>query len=115
MMIAGLSIIFICLLIGEGITHLLYLPIPGNVIGMVILTTALMLGIVRIEQVKPVADGLLKYLALLFVPPGVGLLLYGDVLKASWLAIGVSLVVSTVIVLGAVGALQQYLERRRHD
>ncbi len=114
-MIVGLSIIFICLLLGESVAHVLHLPIPGNVIGMVILTMSLMLGIVRLEQVKPVADGLLKYLALLFVPPGVGLLLYGDLLKASWLAIGVSLVVSTVIVLGTVGLLQQYLERRRHD
>lgn len=113
-MIAGFSIIFICLLFGEGVAHLLGLPIPGNVIGMVTLTGALMLGIVRIEQVKPVTDGLLKHLALLFVPPGVGLLLYGDLLKASWLSIGVGLVVSTVIVLGVVGGLQQYLERR-HD
>jgi holin-like protein len=113
-MIAGFSIIFICLLIGEGLAHLLRLPIPGNVIGMVTLTAALMLGIVRVEQVKPVADGLLKQLALLFVPPGVGLLLYGDLLKTAWLSIGVSLVVSTIIVLGVVGGLQQYLERR-HD
>jgi holin-like protein len=113
-MIAGLSIIFICLLIGESVAYLLRLPIPGNVIGMLTLTAALMLGIVRVEQVKPVADGLLKQLALLFVPPGVGLLLYGDLLKSAWLPIGIGLVVSTIIVLGVVGGLQQYLEGR-HD
>ena len=113
-MISGFAIIFACLLIGEGISELFHLPIPGNVIGMMVLTASLMLGAVRLEQVKAVADGLLKHLALLFVPPGVGLLLYGDALKEAWLPLGVSLILSTIVVLGVVGLGQQYLEDR-HD
>lgn len=113
-MIAGFAIIFACLLIGEGISEIFHLPIPGNVLGMVVLAASLMLGVVRLEQVKAVADGLLKHLALLFVPPGVGLLLYGDVLKEAWLPLGVSLALSTIVVLGVVGRMQQYLEGR-HD
>ena len=111
-MIAGFAIIFACLLIGEGVSHLLQLPVPGNVIGMLVLTAALMFDIVRLEQVKPAADGLLKHLALLFVPPGVGLLVYGDLLKSAWLPICLGLSVSTVTVLGVVGVIQQYLENR---
>ena len=113
-MITGFSIIFLCLLLGEGAARLLRLPVPGNVIGMVLLTTALMLGIVRLDQVKAAAEGLLKHLSLLFIPTGVGLLLYGDLLKTAWLPISLSLVVSTIIVLAVVGKLQEFLERS-HD
>ncbi len=112
-MIAGFSIIFACLLIGEGVTEIFHLPIPGNVLGMLVLTASLMLGIVRLDQVKPVADGLVKHLALLFVPPGVGLLLYGDLLQDAWLPIGLSVSVSTIIVISIVGVVQQYLEGGR--
>lgn len=111
-MVAGFSIIFACLFIGEALTRLFQLPVPGNVLGMLVLMASLMLGIVRLEQVKPVADGLLKHLGLFFVPPGVGLLLYGDVLKDSWLPIGLGLTLSTLVVLSVVGLVQQHLERK---
>jgi hypothetical protein len=69
-MITGFSIIFTCLLIGEAISAFLHVPIPGNVIGMGLLTVSLAVGLVRLDDVRPVADVLLKHLALLFVPPG---------------------------------------------
>lgn len=111
-MIKSLSIIFSCLLFGELISAALHIPIPGNVIGMLLLTCALSRRIVRLEDVKPAADLLVKHLALLFVPPGVGLLLYLDVLKQEWAAISVAIVLSTWVVLATVGSLQQRLEKR---
>lgn len=109
-MITGFSIIFACLLIGETITTLLHVPIPGNVIGMVLLTASLAVGLVRLDDVKPVADMLLKHLALLFVPPGVGILLYGNLLRDEWLPISLALSLSTILVLAIVGLLEQRLE-----
>jgi holin-like protein len=58
-----------------------------------------------------VADVLLKHLALLFVPPGVGILLYGNLLKQEWLPISLALNLSTILVLAIVGLLQQHLEK----
>ncbi|PID55872.1 CidA/LrgA family protein [candidate division KSB3 bacterium] len=111
-MIAGFSIILTCLVLGEAVSEFFHLPVPGPVIAMMLLTTSLVCGLVRLEQVKTAADGLLKHLALFFVPPGVGLLLYGESLKDAWLSLGVSLTISTVAVLGVVGLIQQYLEER---
>ena len=62
-MIKSLGIIFGCLLLGDVISGVLYLPIPGNVIGMLLLTLALTRHLVRLEDVKPTADLLVKNLA----------------------------------------------------
>lgn len=111
-MLKSLCILFSCLLLGESLSLFLHLPVPGNVLGMVLLTLALSCRLVRVEDVKPAADALLKHLALLFVPPGVGLLLYFDLLKQSWLALGVAFVASTLLVLAVVGHVQQWLEQQ---
>jgi holin-like protein len=110
-LISGFSIIFTCLLVGEAIATFLHVPSPGNVIGMVLLTASLAIGLVRLDDVKPVADILLKHLALLFVPPGVGILLYGNLLKQEWLSISLAVTLSTILVLAIVGLLQQRLEK----
>lgn len=111
-MITGLTIIFTCLLLGEGIAEMLRLPVPGNVLGMLLLTGLLRVGIVRLEHVKPAADVLLHNLAFLFVPAGVGLLVYGELLKDAWLPIAVGVSVSTAVVLAVVGLVHQFLEAR---
>jgi holin-like protein len=111
-MLKGLCIIFSCLLIGDSLSTAFHLPVPGNVIGMVLLTLALNRRFIRLDDVKPVADALIKQLALLFVPPGVGLLLYLDVLRQEWLAIGAAFALSTLLVLAVVGHTQQWLERK---
>jgi len=112
MVLKGLTIIFVCLWLGEGLSLYLDLPIPGNVIGMVLLTTALQLGLVKLETVQSVADGLLQHIALFFVPPGVGLMMYFDIIRQEWIVIIIANIVSTFAVLIVVGLLQQSLEKR---
>jgi holin-like protein len=113
-MIKSLSIIFGCLCLGELVSGLLRLPIPGNVIGMLLLTGALAGRLVRVADVKPAADVLVKNLAFLFVPPGVGLLSYVDLLQKEFAAIIAAFAISTFLVLALVGHAQQKLEKR-HD
>jgi putative effector of murein hydrolase LrgA (UPF0299 family) len=64
----GLCILFAFLLAGEGVISLLHLPFPGAVIGMLLLTVALRIGIVRPEWIRLTARTLLFFLPLLFVP-----------------------------------------------
>ncbi|MBD3307827.1 CidA/LrgA family protein [candidate division KSB3 bacterium] len=109
-MIKSLAILFGCLIIGEFISIVTHLPVPGNVIGMLLLTLALATKRLRLEDVKPAADLLINHLALLFVPPGVGLLLYVDLLRQEWLPLVTAVVLSTGLVLAIVGHIQQRLE-----
>ena len=106
MLIRSLCILFFFLALGDGVSFALSLPVPGNVIGMMLLTFSLCRGWVDVKSVKPAAD-----MAFFFVPPGVGLLLYLDLLSREWVPIVVAYVVSTLAVLVVVGWVMQKMER----
>ena len=107
----GLLILLAFLAAGTLLVRATRLPIPGNVLGMVLLTAALQLRLVRVAWVADAAAVLLRHLALFFVPPGVGLMLYFGLLRGEWLPIVAGAAVGTLAVLLVVGRLQQRLER----
>ena len=113
-MIGGLTIILICQLIGELIATLLQLPVPGPVMGMILLFVGCLIRDQEPpENLQTAADGLLKYLALMFVPAGTGIVAYLTLIQAEWVPITVSLIGSTVITLAVTGAVLQWLGRRK--
>ena len=59
---------------GEALQRLLPLPIPASVWGLVLLFTALCLGIVKLEQVKETSDFFNAIMLMIFVPLGVNLM-----------------------------------------
>jgi holin-like protein len=114
-MLGGFVIIMLFLLAGEAL-HGLGLPLPGNVTGMILLAVALRLRIVRREWVAGAANFLVENLSLLFVPAGVGVMAYFNVVERSWLPISLSVLVSTLVVLAFTGVLEDRLRvllRRR--
>ena len=108
----GAAAILACLAVGEAATRWLRLPVPGNLIGMVLLAGAIRLRVVRMETVRPAAELLLRHMALFFVPAGVGLMRYLGLLRAEWLPIGGGCAAGLLAVMLVVGPLQQRLERR---
>lgn len=58
--------------LGESLTKYLHLPIPGPVLGMLLLWLGLAIGLVKLHWIEQAADGLLGILGLLFVPAVVG-------------------------------------------
>ena len=74
------TILLACQLAGEVIARLLGLPVPGPVLGMVILFVALVIRGHVPDDVGVVTGGLLQNLSLLFVPAGVGVMLHAGLL-----------------------------------
>ncbi len=72
----GLGILMGFSALGEGIGKLLHLPVPGSVLGLVLLWLALSTGAVRLSWLEAAADHLLGVLGLLFVPATVGFIDY---------------------------------------
>ncbi|QIK70736.1 CidA/LrgA family protein [Erysipelothrix sp. HDW6C] len=81
---------------GDAIALLLHLPIPGSIIGLILLFLALQFKILELKKVERVGLWLKNNLAFLFVPITVGIITYFDILKTSWLNIVIVLVVSTL-------------------
>lgn len=104
-------IIFGCLAVGELIVWLTRFPVPGSIIGMLVLTALLQARAVKAETIRPICRFLVSNMGFFFVPPGVALMLYFDVIRASWLPITVATVVSTALVLLVTGWVHQYFRR----
>jgi len=98
-MYKGLAIVFGFLFIGEGISESLHLPIPGNVIGMILLTLALISKLIDISDVEKEAEFFIKNMSVMFIPPGVGVITYWGLIKAQLVPIFVALVVSFALTL----------------
>ncbi|VFS34842.1 inner membrane protein YohK [Enterobacter cancerogenus] len=84
-------LIYACLYAGIFIASLLPITIPGSIIGMLILFVLLALQVLPAKWVNPGCFVLIRYMALLFVPIGVGVMQYFDLLKAQFGPIVVSL------------------------
>ena len=105
-MLFGLFVLLACQLAGEVLVRGLALPLPGPVVGIVLLVAGLY-GADRMNRrsadsgsaVGDAADGLLRYLGLLFVPAGVGLAQSYDLVLAHWVAILSALLGSTAATL----------------
>lgn len=104
MLVPAFAIILLFQLIGEIISRGGHLPLPGPVLGMMLMVVALSMFPKLGDMITPVAQGILRYLALMFVPVGVGIVASVPVLEEHWLAISASIVISTLLAI-VVGAL----------
>jgi holin-like protein len=110
-MLAALTVLLVYQLIGEVLVQLLRLPVPGPVVGMLLLFVTLVLRGTAPEWLRTTANGLLGHLSLLFVPAGVGVMQHFQRLGAEWLPIAVALVASTVITIGVTALVMRALQR----
>ena len=110
-MIRQCTIIFGCLAMGELIVWLTGISIPSSIIGMLLLTALLQMKVVKLEWVKGMSDFLISNLGFFFVPPGVALMLYLDIIKAELLPIVLATAISTMLVMITTGWTDQYLRK----
>lgn len=112
-MIASLSLILLCQLAGEVFVRALALPMPGPVVGLVLLLSLLVArdrfavlarGPLQGGAVENASRGLLAHLSLLFVPAGVGVVQKLDLIAAHGIAIVFVLLVSVIVTLLATVA-----------
>lgn len=117
-MFRQLAIIIGCLAVGEFIVWLTGITIPSSILGMLLLTALLKVGIVKLEWVETCSDFLVKNMGFFFVPPGVALMLYFDIIRSEFIPIVVATVLSTVLVLVATGwthiLTRKVLKRMKH-
>jgi holin-like protein len=109
-----LAIILLAFFLGEMLSLILPLPIPGNVLGMVLLFIGLLNGIVKVHMIEDVGNFLLSHLSFFFVPAGVGLIVSYKLLRGYFFAVFTICIVSTIIVLLVTGFTVKVLRRERN-
>ena len=90
-------VILSAMFLGYIITAFFHLPVPANVLGFILLFAGLCLGIVKIHHVDRVSDLIIKYLAVFFVVPTVGVMQYFDLIGKQFFHIALPLFLSIII------------------
>lgn len=114
--IKQIGIIFTVCWLSQVIAEFLPFDFPASVIGMIFLFICLLTGLLKIEHIQEKSDFLLGNMAFFFVPAGVSIMNYFDILKSSAVQLLIICVVSTFITFAvtaySVRLTMKLLDRR---
>ena len=100
--------------IAETFTHIVHCPVPGSLIGLVLLWILLDCKILRLDWFEQGADGLLNHLMLFFVPAMLALVNHPEFLSLLGVKILVTVLASTLIVMSGTACIVELGFRLRH-
>jgi holin-like protein len=106
-----IMIILIPYLIGTILQLTFKLPIPGAVIGLILLFLALQIGIVKVYMIEEVCEFLLSNMSFFFIPAGVGLMTAFGILKGKWIPFIIIVVISTCLVWIVTAFVVKFLRK----
>lgn len=112
-MLGALTVLLVFQLIGEVIVQFAGLPIPGPVIGLLLLFLSLCVRGGLAVPLRDTANGILQHLSLLFVPAGVGVMVHFSRVSGEWLPILAATIISTALAIGVSALVMQALMRGR--
>jgi len=112
-MLGALTVLLVFQLIGEVIVQFAGLPIPGPVIGLLLLFLSLCVRGSLAVPLRDTANGILQHLSLLFVPAGVGVMVHFSRVSGEWLPILAATIISTALAIGVSALVMQALMRGR--
>lgn len=112
-MIKGSFFILLFYFLGEMLSLLIHGFIPGSVLGMILLFLCLFFKIIKPVNVKDVSLVITKNMAVFFVPAGVGMMVYAELLSKSLFTILAAITISTVLTIATVALIQDNFEKRR--
>ena len=98
--------------VGEVCNHLIPLPIPASIYGLVILFVGLNTKWIPLDSVKETGKFLIEIMPIMFIPAAVGLIDAWGILKPVWLPIIAITLLTTVIVMGVTGRITQFVIRK---
>jgi holin-like protein len=109
--ISSLIVIFGCELAGEFAQQVTGIPVPGPILGLLLLLFVLIVRGGPSSSLQSTARGLLQYLPLLFVPAGAGVAAHLSLIGAEWVPISAALIGSSVIAILVTAFTMRAVER----
>ena len=108
-----LAVIFAICVAGEFLHRIVGIPLPGNIIGMVLLLILLCLKAIKPEQISGVSSFFLNHLALFFLPPSIAIMAVGDDVLSKWPLLLFLCIVFTLVTLAIAGLVTQFFIRKQ--
>ena len=106
------SIILLLSFIGELLSSIIPLPIPGSIYGLVIMLILLCTGVLKTKHVKAVSDFLIEIMPVMFIPVTVGIMDSFSTLKSLLPEILILSTLGTMIVMAVSGYFTQLIMRK---
>lgn len=108
-MIESLTLLLVCQLAGEVVARASGFPLPGPVVGMAILFVGLMIRGNVPRPLQETAKSVLDHLSLLFVPAGVGVMIYIPLIADEWLPIATAVIAGTLVTIAVTAWIMNVL------
>ncbi|MFY8325612.1 CidA/LrgA family protein [Pseudoalteromonas sp. ZZD1] len=115
-LVVSCGIILGCLLIAKLAMHFIGGSFPAPILGMLLLVTLLLSGIIKEAQVTPFASPLLNFMPLFFIPAGVGFIEHLGLIQQYWQFITATLILIPLTSLLLISHIIGYYKgRAQHD
>ncbi len=111
-LLRGIALLLLLQWISAAVINAVGIPFPPALLGMLILTALLCGNIIPASSVEGICDILIAKMGMLFVPAGVSVLLYMDIIRAEWLPILVTIVVGSLAVLSVTAFFLEFMLRK---
>jgi holin-like protein len=108
----GFAILLGFNLIGLWLQMSLHVPLPANVIGLILFTASLFAKLIKLEWVETTAAWLTGHMMLFFTPFVVGTMVFFPLIATNWLSIGIGLIGGSMAVLVVTGFITSKLQRK---
>lgn len=104
-------IILVFSFLGEAISSIFHLPVPGSIIGLALLFLALEFKIIRLRHITLVGDFLLANMTILFLPAAVGIMEKFSDIKPYLLPISLIILAAIFINIAVIGFVVQIIKK----
>ncbi|WP_297296943.1 CidA/LrgA family protein [uncultured Brachyspira sp.] len=110
-LIKQFTIIFAVYSVADILSKLLKLPIPGNVIGMILLFVLLLLGIIKESHINEASDILIANMSLLFIPGTLAIMDEYKYVKDEIIPFVIICVFMVIVIMASTGLSAQLFEK----
>lgn len=111
-LLTGFALLLFIQFIGTCIIGFFNISLPPALLGMILLTIALLTNVIKMNWVEDTCTVLIEKMGMLFVPAGISILLYKESILKEWFAIFATIFFSSVIVIVATGLFVDILLRK---
>ncbi|UQZ36194.1 hypothetical protein C2I18_23320 [Paenibacillus sp. PK3_47] len=110
--IAEVAVLYVFFLAGEYLQKLLHLPVPGSIVGLLLLFVLLLLKIVPVKLIENGSSFIMAYLPMFFIPATAGIMNHLDIFSGRGLLLIGILVVSSIITMAVTAHSSQWIASR---